>query len=153
MLYGGDIDRVLYAAALGANVVESERLIAEARRQADRQDVPLHELHQGSRELRSAAYEKLLRDAQEALRAHLEGQPAELSADFTVTALPGGGHTVVYHGPANILGHMLSQGRGLRIEFDSRQRWTSREYLLGKPPRTMAGLRAVADRTWGPTRR
>ncbi len=151
--YGDAIDRVLYGDAVGAEVVESERLIADARRQADRQSVPLHELHQGSRELRSAAYEKLWRDAQEALRANPEGRPGR-RAGFTVTALPGGGHAVVYTGPAyesaNESADVLVNGRGLRIEFDSRQRWTSREYLLGNPPPTMDGLRAVADRTWGP---
>ncbi len=185
VLYGGAIDRVLYGDAIGADVVESERLIAEARAEAgsaraeagsaraeagsaraeadsgearaESRDVPLNTLHQGSMALRSAAYDRLLRDAQQALRSHLaqlEDRPAELSAGFTVTALPGGGHAVVHHGPGNESadgpGNVLGGGPGLRIEFDARQRWTSREYLLGEPPRTMAGLRAVADRTWGP---
>ncbi len=117
-----------------------------------------------------------MRDAQQALRSHREGQPTEFDADFTVTALTGGRHTVVYDGradesgyesdeSANVVGsgpvdesgyesdesaNVVGSGPGLRIEFDSRQRWTSREYLLGEAPWSMAGLWAVADRTWGP---
>ncbi len=133
---------------------EMEQVIGDARDEARRRRAPLSSLHQGSRALRSAAYEQLLRDAQETLRSYREGRSAELGAGFTVTELPGDGHAVVYHGPANEPGNRQGNEPGdvpaLRIEFDSRQRWTSREYLLGNPPPTMDGLRAVADRTWGP---
>ncbi len=133
---------------------EMERVIGDARGEARRRRAPLSSLHQGSRVLRSAAYEQLLRDAREALRSHREGRSAEAGAGFTVTALPGGGHAVVHNRPVNEPGNERvnepANRPGLRIEFDSRQRWTSREYLLGNPPPTMDGLRAVADRTWGP---
>ncbi len=139
------IGLVLDEDALGVDLVETEQLIAAAR-EAVRPGHPLNELHQGTRALRRAAYDRLLQDAQQALRSHREGRPAGRRADFSITELPGGGHAVVYNELANRLG----DGPGLRIEFDSRQRWTSREYLLPDAPPTMDGLRAVADRTWGP---
>ncbi len=153
------VDPVRYGDATGADVVATEELSAKAQAEVDssRAEADSGEARAESRdvprsELRSAAYRWLLQEAREALRSYREGRPAELGAGFTVTALDGGGHTVVYNGSADafVRGVVWGDVPRLRIEFDSWQRWTSREYLLGDPPRTMAGLRAVADRTWGP---
>ncbi len=69
-----ETDRVPTGGANGADVATTERLIADYRRQMGRQGVPLSSLHQWARELRSAAYDGLLRDAQEALRSHPEAR-------------------------------------------------------------------------------
>ncbi|GAA3440169.1 hypothetical protein [Kutzneria kofuensis] len=133
------LDQVLHGDAGPGepDLVRIERLIAQARRQAVRAGVPPHSLHQGAVALRSAAYDRLLHNAQAARQAYLDkGSPVQ------------GGFTVM---PDGVSGwHVgLHNGTGLRTAFDADGRWTLREFQLADSPASMApDLRVAALRSW-----
>ncbi len=119
------------------DIVQAERLIAEAREEADEWGADPAVLHTGAVALRDAAYEALLDDARHAVQEFVRspGQGGAEDQGFTITPRPDGGHAVVHVS-------------GLGMEFDARQRWTSREFLLGDAPASMGNATVVVGRTW-----
>ncbi len=130
-------DRVVTGDAGGPlDIVQAERLSADAREEAVRRGADPAVLHAGAVALRNAAYEALVNDARYAVQEFVRspGQGRIDDQGFTVTPRPDDGHAVAHES-------------GLRMEFDAGQRWTSREFLLADAPASMGNMTVVVGRT------
>jgi hypothetical protein len=125
------------------DIVQTETLIAAAWAVVHETSQDPHALLQGARRLRRAAYQRLLHQAQQAVREFSStladtGTSANLRTNgaFTVTAVDG--HPDRYAA--------LHRASGLRTVLDSHGRWISREYQLGDPPGPLEGMTVVVTR-------